>query len=94
MIALPAIANVTRLAANPARTFGSSVVANLWTGWWIYLTAPVAGMLAGIELHRLLTHEHQRLCGKLVQSRSVACFIRCNRIESSKGTDHEQHESL
>jgi aquaporin Z len=71
-------APLSGMSLNPARTFGSSLVANLWTGWWIYLTAPVLGMLAGIELHRLLTREHHRLCGKLNHSRTVACFVRCD----------------
>ena len=71
------------MSLNPARTFRSAIVANLWTGWWIYLTAPVLGMLGGVELHRLLTHEHQRLCGKLNHSGKVACFIRCNSLHQS-----------
>jgi aquaporin Z len=74
-------APLSGMSLNPARTFGSAIVANVWTGWWIYLTAPVLGMFFGIEVHRRLTSEHQRLCGKLSHSRSVACFIRCQCIE-------------
>jgi len=25
---------------NPARTFGSAIWGNVWTGWWIYFVAP------------------------------------------------------
>lgn len=71
-------APLSGMSLNPARTFGSALFAGVWTGWWIYLTAPVVGMLCGIELHRLITREHQRLCGKLNHSRHVRCFIACN----------------
>jgi aquaporin Z len=73
------------MSLNPARTFASSIVAWVWTGWWIYLSAPVLGMLAGIELHRLITSEHQRLCGKLSHDPHVNCFIRCNCLLPGKG---------
>lgn len=73
-------APLSGMSLNPARTFGSSLAADLWTGWWIYLTAPPIGMLAGVELQRRLTRGHQRLCGKLVHSRTTACFIRCNCV--------------
>jgi aquaporin Z len=71
-------APISGMSLNPARTFGSAIVGNVWIGWWIYLTAPVLGMLAGIELHRLIARGHQRLCGKLNHSGGSACFIRCN----------------
>src|SRR5688572_389179 len=45
-------APLSGMSLNPARSFASSVVANSWNGWWIYLTAPVLGMLAGTELER------------------------------------------
>ena len=36
------------MSMNPARTFGSALVGHLWTGLWIYFTAPVLAMqLAG-----------------------------------------------
>jgi len=33
------------MSMNPARSFGSAVAARLWTGLWIYFTAPPLGML-------------------------------------------------
>lgn len=74
-------APISGMSLNPARTFSSAIVANLWTGWWIYFTAPVLGMLAGTELHRLLGSEHQRLCGKVNHSQNVACFVKCGCVE-------------
>src|SRR4030095_10314878 len=32
------------MSMNPARTFGSALVGHLWTGLWIYFTAPVLAM--------------------------------------------------
>lgn len=74
-------APLSGMSLNPARTFSSAIFANIWTGWWIYFTAPVLGMFFGIEVHRRVTSEHRRLCGKLNHSRSVACFIQCHCIE-------------
>ena len=76
-------APLSGMSLNPARTFGSAIVASAWTGWWIYLTAPVLGMFFGIEVHRRLTSGHHRLCGKLNHSGSVACFIRCQCTEGT-----------
>jgi aquaporin Z len=75
-------APLSGMSLNPARTFGSAVFAGTLATFWLYLTAPVLGMLAGIELHRALTSEHHRLCGKFTHSRSVACFVRCDCLES------------
>jgi len=69
------------MSLNPARSFGSAVFAHTLDTIWLYLTAPVAGMFAGIELHRALTSEHHRLCGKLTHSRTVECFIPCNCLK-------------
>jgi aquaporin Z len=73
-------APISGMSLNPARTFGSAINAAQWTGWWIYFTAPVVGMFAGIELHRFLGTSGHSLCGKLSHSRIVACHIRCNCI--------------
>jgi aquaporin Z len=41
------------MSMNPARTFGSAFVGHLWTGLWIYFTAPVLAMqlAAAVYLH-------------------------------------------
>jgi aquaporin Z len=74
-------APVSGMSINPARTFGSAVWAQSWTGFWIYLSAPVLGMLAGVELQRWLTARHERLCGKLNHDETVACFVRCSCLK-------------
>jgi aquaporin Z len=74
-------APLSGMSLNPARTLGSAVFAHEWSGLWIYFTAPVAGMFSGIELHRAISSEHHKLCGKLSHSRTVACFIQCDCLE-------------
>ena len=38
-------APLSGMSMNPARTFGSAFVGHVWTGLWIYFTAPVLAML-------------------------------------------------
>jgi aquaporin Z len=76
-------APISGMSINPARTFGSAVWAQLWSGFWIYLSAPLLGMLAGVELQRRLTSRHERLCGKLSHDETVACFVRCDCLKDS-----------
>lgn len=46
-------APLSGMSINPARTIASAWPAGIWTSWWLYLVAPVLGMLAGVELYRL-----------------------------------------
>lgn len=79
-------APISGMSINPARTFGSALWAHLWSGFWIYLSAPLLGMLAGVELQRRLTVRHERLCGKLSHDETVTCFVRCDCLkETSHG---------
>jgi aquaporin Z len=78
---ISAAAPISGMSINPARTFGSAVWAHLWAGFWIYLSAPLLGMLAGVELQRRLTSRHERLCGKLNHDETVTCFVRCDCLK-------------
>lgn len=40
------------MSMNPARTFASAIVSNVWTGFWIYCTAPIFGMFLAGEIYR------------------------------------------
>jgi aquaporin Z len=57
------------MSMNPARSFASAAPAMLWDGLWIYLVAPIAGMLLGTRLHRGTTH-----CAKLQHPDDVRCI--------------------
>jgi aquaporin Z len=87
-------APLSGMSLNPARTFASAIAANVWTGWWIYLTAPALGMLAAIELHRVVSVQHRSLCGKLNHSRHVACFIRCNCLDAHHKRGRHELDAL
>ncbi len=39
------------MSMNPARTFSSAIVSNIWTGFWIYCTAPILGMFLAGEIY-------------------------------------------
>jgi aquaporin Z len=68
---------------NPARTLGSAILAQLFTGLWIYFTAPVLGMLAAVEICRVLAANPDRLCAKLTHSRKTLCIIKCNCLDAA-----------
>lgn len=44
-------APLSGMSMNPARTFGSGLSAGVWTGFWIYITAPLLGMLSAAEVY-------------------------------------------
>ncbi|MDX2200038.1 MAG: aquaporin [Phycisphaerae bacterium] len=69
-------APLSGMSMNPARTFGSAIVARRWTAYWVYLTAPLCGMLAAAALFTSLPGTHV-FCAKLHHPRSVDCIFRC-----------------
>ena len=44
-------APLSGMSINPARTFASAFPADIWTAWWLYMTAPIVGMLLGAEAY-------------------------------------------
>jgi len=51
------------MSMNPARTFASAINGNIWTGIWVYFTAPVLGMnLAGYIFRRIYRERHDGNC--------------------------------
>ena len=79
-------APLSGMSLNPARTFASAVNAKLFTFLWIYFTAPVLGMLAAVEVNRLLSRAPAKLCGKFSHSRTVACIFKCDCLREARGT--------
>lgn len=45
-------APLSGMSMNPARTFGSAVVGQVWTAFWLYVVAPPLGMLLAAERWR------------------------------------------
>ena len=63
---------------NPARTVASALPSGAWQGLWIYLVAPLIGMLAAADAYRLLTGRSNVMCAKLNHITHRRCiFNRC-----------------
>jgi aquaporin Z len=88
---------ISGMSMNPARSFGSAAVAQLWHALWIYFTAPPIGMLAAVELHRFWARHPHALCPRLNHCPHTPSIFRCNchspgSIE--RGTEPELSETL
>lgn len=69
---------ISGMSMNPARTFGSAVVGNTWTAWWIYFTAPPIAMLAAAEMYVRTRGLKSVLCAKLDHSGIARCIFNCD----------------
>ena len=76
-------APVSGMSMNPARTFGSAVVANVWNDWWIYFVAPPLAMLAAAEVYVQFAGLHSVLCAKFDHHSKMRCIFNCNFGEIS-----------
>jgi aquaporin Z len=70
-------APISGMSLNPARTVGSAVHAAVWTGLWVYLTAPLLGMLGAAQLHVLMRGSSAIRCAKLHHENTQRCIFRC-----------------
>ena len=69
-------APVSGMSMNPARSFASALAADLWTAFWVYVTAPLLGMLLAAELRLRLSPRPVR-CAKLHHDNPRRCIFRC-----------------
>lgn len=70
-------APLSGMSMNPARTFASALPSGIWTSFWIYLTAPLAGMLAAAEIFRAVRGHLAVRCAKLRHTDHHRCIFRC-----------------
>ena len=68
-------APLSGMSMNPARTVGSAVVANQWTGWWVYFVAPTIGMLIAAEIYLWTKGKDAVHCAKLHHTLDVRCIF-------------------
>lgn len=75
-------APLSGMSMNPARTLASAVPAATWRAFWIYLTAPLLGMLLAAEVH---VHGTRRpvVCAKLQHDGAHRCIFRCGHAAAS-----------
>jgi aquaporin Z len=80
-------APISGFSMNPARSFASAVVAHSWVAFWIYCTAPPAGMLAAAFVHhvgwRNIFGHPRRACAKLHHCETQRC-IHCGYLPEKK----------
>jgi aquaporin Z len=67
-------APLSGMSMNPARTFASAMPGLMWQGFWIYITAPVLGMLAGAELFMFTRGRDGAGCAKLLHPADQRCI--------------------
>jgi aquaporin Z len=70
-------APLSGMSMNPARTFGSALPGQVWTGLWIYFTAPPLGMLLAAEVYLRLKGRASVLCCKLHHENHKRCIFHC-----------------
>jgi aquaporin Z len=63
------------MSMNPARTFGSALNGHLWTGLWIYFTAPVLAMQLAATLY--LRQKGVVYCAKYHHYNRQRCIFNC-----------------
>jgi aquaporin Z len=62
------------MSMNPARSFASAFPAGHWTGFWIYVLAPVLAMQAAVALHLRLRGAESVKCAKLLHTADQRCI--------------------
>ena len=66
-------APISGMSVNPARTFGSAVLPQLWDSLWIYFLAPPLGMMAAAAVYLRLKHAVG--CAKLHHQNKLRCIF-------------------
>lgn len=70
-------APVSGMSLNPARSLASLLPSGDLRGLWVYLCAPLAGMLAAAEIYRRIPGHLPVLCAKLHHDSSSPCPFHC-----------------
>ena len=77
-------APMSGMSINPARSFASAWPAGVWSGFWIYLTAPILGMQFAASTHLLRRAATRAACAKLHHPASRRC-IHCGQVPANSG---------
>ena len=87
-------APLSGMSMNPARTFGSAAPAHLWRDWWVYFTAPPAGMLAAAGAYVMLAGTRNVMCAKLHHGTSERCIFKCGYRQTDVKAATKQFQEL
>jgi aquaporin Z len=68
-------APLSGMSINPARTVASALPSGIWTGGWIYFTAPVLGMLLAAQVYRRFSPSSHLACPKLHHGAKQRCIF-------------------
>jgi aquaporin Z len=68
-------APISGMSMNPARTFGSAFPSGIWNYFWIYLTAPLLGMLTASQLYLWQKGHRSVRCAKLHHDNDKRCIF-------------------
>jgi aquaporin Z len=71
---IAAEAPLSGMSMNPARTFGSAAVGDVWSAVWLYFVAPPLGMMLAAEGH-LWRVGRATGCAKLYHAADVRCIF-------------------
>lgn len=78
-------APLSGMSMNPARTFASALPGNIWTALWVYLTAPLIGMMLAAEFYLRTRGSQAVFCAKLHHQNPTRCiFCTYHRNEAVK----------
>ena len=80
-------APISGMSMNPARTFGSAVIANVWTNWWIYFVAPPLAMLSAAEIFVRVRGLKEVYCAKFYHHSKARCIFNCRFDELGRKED-------
>jgi aquaporin Z len=85
-------APLSGMSLNPARTFGSALLARHWKAFWVYLTAPFLGMLLASEIYSVLPMHDHVYCAKLDHCNDRRCIFRCEFDQLRPRIDVKGHD--
>jgi aquaporin Z len=69
---------ISGMSMNPARTFASAVPGGGWSVYWIYVAAPLLGMLLAAEVRVRRSRAAAIYCAKLHHDTTHRCIFRCD----------------
>ena len=71
------VALLKPVGVNPARSFSTALPLGLWEMLWVYLTAPLVGMLLAAEVYVRRHGPRSVHCAKLNHQTERRCIFRC-----------------